>query len=102
MLLGVEYLAKHNTDISFKDHTLRVQGIKVPITNKDQGDQTIIYTKEELTIPPMSAARVRYAVDVPIKGQLLVSPWNNKELLTPWTVCRDQNNLHVLLCNCTN
>ena len=31
-----------------------------------------------------------------------MSPRNNKEHLTPWIVCRDQNDLHVLLCNCTN
>ncbi|GFO21461.1 hypothetical protein PoB_004796600 [Plakobranchus ocellatus] len=50
----------------------------------------------------MSAVRVKCQLVSPLEGPLLIEPRNSPEMILPWVVCHDQENIFTTICNWTD
>ena len=102
MLLGVDYLNKHAAEINFEDHTIQVRGVRLPMNSSDGNYSAKVYPDHDTFIPSMNAVKVKCVMDKPLTGRILIAPKNEQDVLTPWTLCQDKDNIQVLICNWTN
>ncbi|GFR61679.1 Pol polyprotein [Elysia marginata] len=102
MLLGVDYLDKHGVEINFKDHTLKVRGIRLPLHSQSDQVQAKAYLEREIFVPAMSAVQARCVLESPLSGEILLSPERDPTILTPWTLCSGYDNVYSLVCDWSN
>ena len=109
MILGLDFMTKHNVIIDFKGNTLHIQKETVPIyyikedTNRYQISRVILAKKT--VVPPNTMVRTKVKLSTQLndeKDYVITSKGENKTLLVPNILVKGNQVVSINLVNVTD
>ncbi|KAK3792722.1 hypothetical protein RRG08_035199 [Elysia crispata] len=101
MLLGVDFLDRHQAVVDFAEHTLTIHGSSITMNNVFP-DMVSVSSTEDMTIPPRSHVRMSCRASKSVPGLILVEPGSYTNIMSPRIVCGDSDNIVMSLYNWTD
>ena len=101
MLLGVDFLDRHQTVVDFAEHTLTIHGSSITMNNVFPAMVSVSST-EDMTIPPRSHVCMSCRASKSVPGLIFVEPGSYTNIMSPRIVCGDSDNIVMSLYNWTD
>ena len=100
MLLGVDFLERHQAVVDFAEHTLTIYGSSITMNNVFP-DMVSVSSTENMTILPIHVCMsCRASKSVP--RLILLEPSSYTNIMSPRIVCKDSDNIVMSLYNWTD